>query len=309
MGTSYNITLEGSPSGKYKDWMEEELAAVNQAVNTYDPNAEISKFNAGNAPHVFQANLAEDHFYTITAAAEKVVKESKGFFDPTVMPLVNYWGFGYEAKRPVLVVDSLKVDSLLQSVGWGKISYDTKQLSKSNAKTQLDFSALAKGYGVDQLGLRLEKGGVENYLVEIGGEVRVRGVSSRGVPWQLGISRPLRDAAQQDFQRLLPISNTSLATSGNYRIFYETPGGTYAHTINPKTGFPEQSSLLSASVVTKECMFADAYATAFMAMGLEKSLQLVEELEGVEAIFIYNDGRGGLGEQASSGLQFLLKKQ
>jgi len=119
----------------------------------------------------------------------------------------------------------------------------------------------------------------------------------------------LRNASTQDFQFILPISNSSLATSGNYRIFYETEGGTYAHTINPKTGFPEQSELLSASVVTKECMFADAYATAFMAMGLERSLKLVEELADVEAIFIYNDGQGALAEKASSGLQSLFNQE
>jgi len=145
-------------------------------------------------------------------------------------------------------------------------------------------------------------------LVEIGGEVRARGVNSRKEPWRLGINRPLKDADIHDIQLILPLTDVSLATSGNYRIFYETDGGSYAHTINPKNGFPEQSNLLSASVVAKECMFADAYATAFMAMGLEKSVALIEQLEGIEAIFIYNDGQGSLAEKASSGLQTLLKE-
>lgn len=308
MGTTYNITLEGDPAKKYKTLLEAELKSINASVNTYDPNADISRFNASANDHSFGTDLSNDHFYQNLKAADKVVAAANGLYDPTVMPLVNYWGFGTIGKRPVLAIDSQRVDSLLQFVGWGKIGFTEKKLTKKHPAAQLDFSSIAKGYGVDRLGLLLAKEGVNNYLVEIGGEVRARGINRQGAPWRLGISRPLRSAAVQDFQLILPISNTSLASSGNYRIFYETKEGTYAHTINPQTGFPEQSKLLSASVVTKECMFADAYATAFMAMGLEKSVALVEKLEGVEAIFIYNDGQGALAEKASTGLQSLLEE-
>jgi len=174
MGTTYNITFEAAPTQKFKTRFEEKLAAINASVNTYDPNADISKFNLPNASHTFKPEVSKDHFYKNLKAADEVVNQANGLYDPTVMPLVNYWGFGTIGKRAVLAIDSQKIDSLLQFVGWDKIQFDQKQLVKTHPNAQLDFSSLAKGYGVDQLGILLENNGVENYLVEIGGEVRAR---------------------------------------------------------------------------------------------------------------------------------------
>ncbi|NNE28026.1 MAG: FAD:protein FMN transferase [Saprospiraceae bacterium] len=309
MGTTYHVTLQGDPSIDWESATEESLAQVNGSVNTYDPESEISRFNVGEGSFQFDGKAGKNHFLENLIVSKMVVEESNGHFDPTVMPLVNYWGFGTTGKRAVTLIDSSAVDSILQFVGWNNISFDENAVNKKHPSSQLDLSALAKGYGVDQIGLLLEKKGTKNYLVEIGGEVRARGVNEKGNPWRLGISKPYRGEKNREIEQIISLPNMALATSGNYRNFYQTDHYTYAHTINPITGFPEESSLLSASVIAKDCILADAFATAFMVMGLGKATEKVEELEGIEALFIFNDGKGGLEYWASPGLDTLLTKQ
>jgi thiamine biosynthesis lipoprotein len=324
MGTTYNVTYQGNTPGAFNIAIDSLLVQLNLEVSTYIETSTISVFN-GNEDLSFplgvtaeqvangwqpnEAYPANWHFAANLLAASEFVSLTRGAFDPTVMPLVNYWGFGYTPKRAVEAVDSMRVDSLLELVGFEKIKWEGGVLKKVRPGVELDFSAIAKGYGVDEVGRWLEAQGVVNYLVEIGGEVRARGISSREVPWALGVNTPKEDAALTDFEAVLALDNCALATSGNYRNYYEVDGRKYAHTINPKTGYPERSPLLSASVVAPDCTTADALATALMVMGVEGGLQLIERLKGVEALLIVGAEDGGLTTVQSSGMERWIKQQ
>ena len=240
-------------------------------------------------------------------------------FDPTVMPLVRAWGFGGEGGA---FLDSAQVDSLKGLVDFLSIRFqpitirekfehsniteagEELKVKKTRAEVQLDFSAIAKGYGVDVTSELLEHYGVKEYMVEIGGEVYAKGVSSKGNAWRLGINTPVEDLQKQQQQKaIIKLQNEALATSGNYRNFKVVDGHKIVHTINPKTGYPEISNTLSVSVVAPKCATADAYATAFMVLGYEKGLAIAEDLEDVEALFIYSDEQGNFQTVSTAGLK------
>lgn len=319
MGTTYHITYSDAQNRNFKPVIDSILVAINLEVSTYIDTSTISKFNQATAG-VFDLKTTSEaqkgqpatHFIANFEAAKNIYEKTAGYFDPTVMPLVNYWGFGYTPKKPVTQVDSVLIDSIMGYVGFDKLEYSGSQnlsIDKKEAGTQLDFSAIAKGYAVDDLGRFLEKKGIKNYLVEIGGEVRARGKNAAGKFWTIGINVPKEDAAATDFQATAQLENLALATSGNYRNFYEVEGKKYSHTIQPKTGFPERNTLLSASVFAKDCMIADAYATAFMTMGLEKSVTLAEQTPELDAYFIYSDEDGRMKVQYTSNLEKIISDQ
>lgn len=292
MGTIYRITYEDATNQNIQPGVDSVLMEVNSGVNTYDSTSVITRFNR--SEKVFELDINTPpvkHFLRNWQLAQKVHEATDGDFDPTVMPLVNYWGFGYQG-RMINQVDSARVDSLVQFVGLDKVSFEELSLTKQRLGVQLDFSACAKGYGVDQVGLFLESQGIQNYLVDIGGEVRAKGQSNQMRPWRIGINTPKEDAQMTDYEVAISLKNLSSATSGNYRNFYELNGVKYSHTINPITGFPERNRLLSASVFAQDCMTADAYATAFMVMGVERAFDLANETPGVEAYLIYSDDNG-----------------
>ena len=318
MGTYYKINYLVSTEEVEKAEIDQLLIDINNEVSTYIDTSTISKFNKANATLELEgSNLYSSidkqisgHFMANYMAAKEIFQQSNGFFDPTVMPLVNYWGFGYTEKRPVEAVDSTRIDSLLNFVGFDKvklISAEPYILEKTSPGVQLDFSALAKGYAVDILGKLLESYDVEHYLVDIGGELRAKGINNRGTAWTVGINEPKEDASDSDYQIALPLENRSIATSGNYRNFYEVNGQKFSHTINPSTGFPERNTLLSASVFAEDCMVADAFATAFMTMGLERATALANALNEIEAYFIYSQPDGSMGVKYTPGVEALLK--
>ncbi|MEL7020286.1 MAG: FAD:protein FMN transferase [Bacteroidota bacterium] len=286
MGTTYNVTYADSLQRDFSADFDRLLVALNSEVNTYDSTSVISRFNRA-AIGAFDIEGAKDLAANVWAA-RSIHQITAGAFDPTVAPLVNYWGFGYTPKRKVTAVDSNQIKTIMESVGMDKIILNEShtQLTKTTPSVKLDLGAIAKGYGVDVLGKFLESNNVRNYLVEIGGEVRARGKNNRGEWWKLGINIPKEGAAVNEFQTVVALQNKALATSGNYRNFYEVDGKKYSHTISPFTGFPERNSLLSASVFAADCTTADAYATAFMVMGIEPALALVEQLKDVTAYFI-----------------------
>ena len=287
MGTTYNVTCGGGAvdADKLKAQLDDLLEAINLEVSTYIENATISLFNQGkDALELGEEEDKNIHFKINFQKAKEVYKASGGTFDPTIMPLVNYWGFGYTPKRKVTSVDSMKIAELVQTVGFDKVHLDAKKrLTKDNLATQLDFSAIAKGYGVDALCKLLEKEGITDYFVEIGGETRTKGNNPKGNKWRIGINTPESNASTQEIYSIVELNDGAIATSGNYRNYHEVNGKKYGHTINPKTGFPEMSTTLSASVVAKDCMTADAYATAFMTMGYEKALVLAEKIPYLES--------------------------
>ncbi|MEM7104516.1 MAG: FAD:protein FMN transferase [Bacteroidota bacterium] len=308
MGTTYSVLYVGPSESDYSEGIDLLLKQVNQETSTYIPASTISKFNQSETGLSFPEG-APEHFKTVFEGSKIIWEQTKGHFDPTVMPVVNYWGFGYTEKKPVTAVDTVKVDSLLQLIGFAKISSGPADAGSGKGDNytkkqgmQLDFSAIAKGYGVDAVGQFLESKGISNYLVEIGGEVRARGKKSNGDWWTAGINIPDSAAGLQDIQNAVSIQNKALATSGNYRIFYEVDGVKYAHTINPSTGFPAGNTLLSASVLANDCMTADAFATAFMVMGLDKAYQLAAANEGIEAYLIYGDDAGEMKIKYTPGI-------
>jgi thiamine biosynthesis lipoprotein len=310
MGTTYSLTY--SSAVNYQSAIDSLLIDINSQVNTYDSTSLISKFNREESLEI-DGELAP-HFKLNYSTAGDIYKITGGYFDPTVMPLVYYWGFG---KRKIAVEqsDEAKIKQLLATTGFDKTKMEVSKngtiyIYKVNSpETQLDFSAIAKGYGVDAVAKLLRDRDIENYLVEIGGETITKGKNPYGTTWTLGINTPVEDTnPNADFKALIQLEDKAIATSGNYRNYYEVDGKKYAHSINPKTGYPEMSHLLSASVIMDSCMTADAYATAFMVMGLDKAWKLVNEQESIEAYFIYDDN-GEMKVKATDGFQKLIVQE
>jgi thiamine biosynthesis lipoprotein len=219
-------------------------------------------------------------------ASQQVHQASSGAFDPSVYPLVQAWGFGPQPRSAV--PDSALVRSLLSLVGLGQFRLQGDSLCKTNPGQMLDFSAIAKGYGVDVVGWYLESLGHQNYLVEIGGEVRARGEKNPGQPWTVAVEKPIDDPSgvQRDFLLQFPLNNLSMASSGNYRNFYMHKGQKMAHTLQVSTGYPTPTDVLAATVVTENCMMADAYATACMALGWKGAIAMLEKHPEINALLV-----------------------
>lgn len=316
MGTYYRVQYQDQAGRDFKKSIDSLLVALNLEVSTYIDTSTISRFNQAADGLSFEENIetalqqqqAQAHFINNFILAQSIYQSTNGAFDPTVMPLVNYWGFGYEAKKPVTAVDSAKIRTLMRLVGLEKVTASGNNLKKQAAGVQLDFSGIAKGYGVDLVADFLRAKGATNLLVDIGGEVVALGTNQRGEAWQIGINTPLETAELTDYEVIVELRDQGLATSGNYRNYYEVNGKKYAHTINPKTGFPERSTLLSASVFAPTCAIADGYATAFMVMGLEAAYATALELPAIEACFIYSREDGSLDVKVTPGLEGLFTR-
>jgi thiamine biosynthesis lipoprotein len=260
----------------------DKLKEVDAALSMFNEQSTISKINNN------QAVEPDKMFLDVFQLAQQVSKDTHGAFDITVAPLVNLWGFGFKhAQEPT----KHAIDSLRQFVGYQKVSYDGKTIQKQDPRIMLDCSAIAKGYGTDVVARLMDEKGVKNYLVEIGGEVVTRGISEKRVPWKIGVTKPTDDSLHigNELQTVLNVTDKAMATSGNYRNFYYKGGRKYAHTINPKTGRPVQHNILSATVLCNQCAKADAYATAFMVMGLDKAREVLERNPDLMVYFIYDD--------------------
>jgi len=300
MGTGYQVKYLDPEGLIYQTEIDSILEDLNQSLSTYLTESEISRFN-----RELKVEFAYDYFPTVLEQSRQIFQKTNGAFNPAVMPLVNAWGFGPEGRQSP---DSAEVDSLLSLVDFEDIQFDSLAVWKTKEGVQLDFSAIAKGYGVDVIANFLTGKGLENYLVEIGGELICRGNNDKGELWRIGINTPIEFAPADSRVVTVKLQNRALATSGNYRNYYVKDGQKYAHTIDPKTGFPVQHSLLSASVFSNDCITADAYATAFMVMGLEDSKDLIARSPDLEAIFVYEDKEGNMSTFISPGLEgFILQ--
>ena len=295
-GTVYNITYQNE--NNLKDSIEAELKRIDQEFSMFNSQSTVSMVNRG------EAAVLSDRFLEVYDLAATIYGETSGAFDITVAPLVNAWGFGF--KHEQLPTDQ-QVDSLREFIGMHHIELDRKgrSLSKDDARVMLDFSAIAKGYGADCVARVLARNGVRNYMVEIGGEVVMRGKSPHSTPWHIGVTKPTEDSLQtsQELQTVLNVTNCALATSGNYRNFYYNGGRKYAHTIDPQTGYPVQHSLLSATVLAENCATADAYATAFMVLGMERAKEVLSRHPELQAYFIYSDEQGNYAVWSSPKLE------
>ena len=284
LGTSYAIqyTGIGMSFDEVQNGIDSLFTVINKSMSTYIPNSDISKINSGDS--LLQVDA---HFIKVYEKATEVWKATDGYFDPTVGAWVNAYGFG--PKKPIKTLTQEKKAYLSKITGWHTIELTVDStIKKSHLETYLDFNALAKGYAVDVLAEYLSKLGSSNYLVEIGGEIVAFGNSPKtNLPWSIAIDDPKQQNERKMIQRL-SLNNEAIATSGNYRKFrvdVET-GERYVHSINPLTGIPVKSNVLSASVRAADCMTADAYATALMVLPLETSMELIKKLTDVEAYWI-----------------------
>jgi thiamine biosynthesis lipoprotein len=299
-GTYYSVTYFTADSTDYQEDLEKLLGDFDQSLSNYIDTSLISRFNRSNK------GIIPDHYLeTCFNCAREVTEATGGAFDITVAPLVNAWGFGFtEASE----VDSALIDSLLNYVGMDKVRISGGEIRKDLPGVMLDVNAIAQGYAVDVLCGFLESRGIVNYLVDIGGELRTRGRNPDGSAWRVGIDRPVEglQISGADLQAIVKVRDRSLATSGNYRKFYIRNGVKYAHTIDPKTGYPVQHRLLSASVMAEDCMRSDAYATAFMVMGFRKSREFLLDHPEMDAYLIYNDETGNYKVWFTRGMKKLI---
>lgn len=284
-GTTYSISYLDSLNRDFSSQIDSILSRIDQSMSIYNDSSTISKIN-NNISGSVDFLLKEVITYSYD-----IYMQTDGAFDITVGPVVKAIGFG---KGKTVGIDSTRIKQLLPLIGMHQIHLEGNTLLKNDSRIQIDVNAIAQGYTVDLIGKYLEQKGVKHYLVEVGGEITARGKNSKGTDWVVGIDRPVESALPgENLQAKITLSNgQGLATSGNYRKFIEVNGQKYAHTINPKTGFPELNNLLSATVVASSATKADALATAFMVKGLEWSKNFVANSNDIDAYLIYSDSLG-----------------
>lgn len=300
-GTYYAITCYVNDSVSLKPSIDSLLKRYDSSASIYKPNSIISRINR-NDPGI----MADEIFKTLFTKAIEVSEKTDGAFDITVGPLVNAWGFGFEDR---LKVDQHIVDSLLPLIGYRNVRLENNRIVKADPRIRIDFNAIAQGYAVDLVAGFLDSQGIESYLVDIGGEVVAKGKKTGGVKWNVGIEKPSKTMDDsREIKDVVTLTDMALSTSGNYRKYFEENGERYSHTIDPSTGYPVKHSLLSVSVLASDCMTADAFATAFMVMGLEKSREFLAKNKELDAYFIYSSKDGSMQTYYSDGFIPLLKK-
>jgi len=276
--------------------IEAEFNAVNLSLNPFNPNSIIAKINQNEEVEV------DEHFRTVFNKAMEISVNSKGMFDITSGPLINVWGFGTSKTD---TISSQTIDSLKQFVGYQKIRLEGNRVIKEDPRIQLNCSAIAKGYASDVIASMLERNGVKNYMVEIGGEVTLKGVNDKGQAWRVGIRKPEETTAGKSvtIEEVVQLNKKGgVATSGDYQNFYIKNGKKFAHTINPVTGYPAEQNILSCTIVAEDCMTADGYATALMVLGMQEAVRIADTLNEFEYFLIYIDDNGNHKIRYSDGM-------
>jgi len=283
-GTSYSIQYYSEDVLDLQNGIDSLFYMLNKSMSTYQTNSAISKLNRN------EANLVDTHFITVFNASKIIYTQTEGAFDPTIGNLVNAWDFGPEGN--VRNLDSLKIDSLMVSVGLNKVHLDGNKIIKENPKAFIDFNAIAKGYGVDVISEFLESQNIANYIVEIGGEIRTKGMNiEKAKPWKVGVEMPHFDGSQSIISAI-SLKDEAMATSGTYRKFkLDEAGNRYSHIIDTKTGYPSKTNLLSISVIAANCMMADGYATAFKSMGIEKVKTFLKDHKELKVFLIFENDK------------------
>ncbi len=298
LGTSYSIIYLAKDSLNFQRGIDSVFYAVNASMSTYLPDSDITKINKGDS------TVIVDHmFEEVFTIAKEVYAVTDGYFDPTVGVLVNAWGFGPGAAAEM---DSSSVKKLLKYVGFNKVNLTAdRRIQKDFSEIQLDFNAIAKGYAIDRLAAYLDSEEIENYLVEVGGEIVTKGENrSKGKKWVVGVDDPQVELGRR-LKITLTLKDQALASSGNYRKFRidSLTGKKYVHTIDPKSGFTKNSNVLAVSVIAENCATADAYATAFMAMDLDESKGILNNTTSLEGYVIYLDESGAVQEFMTPGFK------
>jgi thiamine biosynthesis lipoprotein len=280
-GSYYHIKYMSENGKNYKSQIDSILLEVDSSLSIYKSFSLISKLNSG------ESFKTDSLFNQVFNSAKKVYQETEGNFDCSVMPLVNAWGFYKNKWDEGIEIDSVKFKRILAHVGFDRIILIEDSLILPKGMS-LDFNSIAQGFTVDVIASFLESKSIDNYLIEVGGEILAKGINADGKIWRVGVDKPLEEIdSEERYQFILDLDNKSLATSGNYRKFYEKDGVRYSHTISPFTGFPAQNRLLSVTVIHDNCMLADAYATSFMVMGVKKTKQFVSNNSEIEIYLIY----------------------
>ena len=284
-GTTYSIRYM-SPEGKNRQSdIDSLLSDVDQSLSTYIKGSVISKINRN------EINKLDSFCYVVLENALDIAKKTEGAFDPTVAALVNFWGFGFEEIKGE---NKTSLSNIMKTVGFDKVHIDGDKIVKENPKTQLDFNGIAQGFTVDIIAEHFHRIGIKDYMIEIGGELRCKGRNAENELWRIGIEKPEQKRSKDHFQAILAINDLAVASSGNYRKYKtDTLSGTrYSHSINPRTGQPVKSNLLSVTIINPSCMVADALSTACMIMGLEKSIEYIIQDSDTEALIIYSEPNG-----------------
>lgn len=298
-GTVYNITYQHN--GDLKSEIEAELKRFDYSLSPFNDSSVISRVNRN------EELVTDSFFQKCFNRSMEVSHQTKGAFDITIAPLANAWGFGFKKGA---FPDSAMIDSLREITGYKKVKLEDGKVVKEDPRIMLSCSAVAKGYSVDVVAQLLERKGIKNYMVDIGGEVVVKGKNPKEGLWRIGINKPIDDSlsVRQDLQTVLELTDLGMATSGNYRNFYYKDGKKYAHTIDPRTGYPVQHSILSSTVIAEDCMTADALATAFMVMGLEEAEAFCKANPKIDAYFIYSGENGEFETYYTEGMEKYIAK-
>lgn len=301
-GTTYHITYIDAKKRDLKPQIEELLIAFDKSLSTYLPNSIISKVNQN------ERNVRLDKYFLYSfKKAKEIYLNTTGAFDPTVYHLVNIWGFGPEKKS---IIERAKIDSVLAFVGFDKINLKGRKIKKNDPRICLDFNAFAQGYSVDVVSNFLKNKGITSFIVEIGGELYAQGKQENGNNWLIGIEEPFDNKETANpLNKIIYLDKLAVATSGNYRKYFIEAGVKYAHHIDPKTGYPAKNNLLSATVISKECIVADATATGLLVMGLEKAIIYLQNHTEIEAYLIYSDLHGAYKVFQTKGIERLIFRE
>lgn len=299
-GTYYSISYFSEGGEVYQHEIDSLFNVFNESLSYYVPHSLISRINNN------ETDIVDDFFRVVYLRSVEIFETSGGAFDPTVSPLVNAWGFGFTQRKEM---SRQKIDSLKQLTGLDRTRLEDNRIVKEDSRIQFDFNAIAKGYAADVIGDFLALKGITTYLVEIGGDLTARGLKPDGSKWRIGLEKPARNFDDpQDWDYYVELHDMAVATSGNYRRYYEEGGQRFSHTIDPFTGYPVTHNLLSVSVFANDGMTSDAFATAFMVMGFEKAMAFVEKREDMEAFFVFSTGPEGFGTYATPGLMLLRRE-
>lgn len=304
-GTTFTVKYLSKDSLDLSREVMDILVNIDQELSLWVDSSELCKFNRQSLSTRY-IDSSSIYFPSVFKLSKEVFQRTNGAFNPAVMPLVKYWGFARKSEHPEQI-DSLKIDSLMQHISFNMVQLVGAGFvyAVADFDLQLDFNAVAQGYSVDVIAELLTKNNIEHYMVEIGGEVVAKGKNAQGEWWTIGIDKPKDNNTDRELQAVVQLENRALATSGNYRKFYEKDGIKYSHTIDPSTGYPVQHTLLSASVFASDCGTADAYATAFMVMGVEKTKEFLKENPDLklDVYLIFSDEKGEFKTWISEGIK------
>lgn len=301
MGTTYNVKfvpIDGLDEKKIKHQIDQLLIKINQLMSTYINDSELSQFNQWNSTEPF---IMSPQTIEVLNEAKRLGDMSSGLLDVTIGPLINLWGFGPQSRPEKIPSDEL-IQATQQLVGLDKLTIGPTWASKTIPNLYVDLSTIAKGYAVDQVAELLQTHKIQNFLVEIGGEMRISGLKASGIPWKIAIEKP--QAQQRAVQEIISIGDNAVATSGDYRIYYEQDGIRYSHLINPNTGYPITHNVVSATVIHPSSMTADGLATALIVMGKDKALALATKYD--IAVILITKEKDGFNEYTSARFEQLV---